>query len=224
MLPTRTNPILNPAGDPEADLIHFTAPSIHRRRLRTERRELRDMRRAKTAAAAIGKIDRRIEIYGFTKGQFSIIDVVNHCIETTGPGVDLQICTWTAGNNDVGAVLSLCNSGKVATSRWLVDITFNRRDPELAQRIRDVFGDDAIRVAKNHAKFILIAAGKWKLVIRTSMNINYNPRFENFQLAHDPELWEFHNAILNEVWNRQKRTDQDLLRPYDLQRQFNDTL
>lgn len=220
MLPTRPNPLLAAAVEPEADLVDFTAPSVHRRELHANRREIRDMRRSKSAADALGTITRDVEIYGFTKGQFSIIDILHHCLDAIGPGAHLQISTWTAANADISTVLELCNSGKIASARWLVDLTFNRRSPELAQRIRDVFGDDAIRVAKNHAKFVLLSVADWRLVVRTSMNLNFNPRFENFQLAHDPELWEFHNAILSEIWTRQKRADQDMLRPYDLHKQF----
>jgi hypothetical protein len=220
MLPARRNTILAADVAPEADLVDFASPAVHRRQLSANRREVRDMRRTKTAAEAIGPITRDVEIYGFTKGQFSIIDILHHCLDIIGPSAHLQISTWTAANADISTVLELCNCGKVASARWLVDLTFNRRSPELAQRIRDVFGDDAIRVAKNHAKFVLLSVADWRLVVRTSMNLNFNPRFENFQLAHDPELWSFHDAILSEIWNRQKRSDQDLLRPYDLHRQF----
>ncbi len=214
MKPTaRVNPLLAPPTRPEADLVDFASPSTHRRQVAHGRRELRDVRRAVTAAEAVGVLTRDVEVYGFTKGQFSIIDLINHALETIGPGATMQLVTWTAGNTDVGAITELCHSGKLKSARFLVDISFNRRDPELAQRIRDTFGDDSIRVAKNHAKFVLLAAGDWRIVIRTSMNLNYNPRFENFQIAHDPELYDFHDRILNEVWRRQRRGDQDLLRP-----------
>jgi hypothetical protein len=93
---------------------------------------------------------------------------------------------------------------------------------ELAQRIRDVFGDDSIRVAKNHSKFFLLdtpGPDGWKIVCRTSMNLNFNPRFENFQIAHDPELFDFHAAILDSVWHRQRRDLQDAT-PYSIHQHF----
>lgn len=216
---SKANPLLCEASDPTADLVSFTAPSVHRRPARTDKRDLRDARRAKTAAEAIGTLDKSVEVYGYTKGQFSLIDVINHCLSFLGPA-SLQLSTWTAAKTEISAVLALCDTKRVTSSRWLVDTTFNRRSPALAHRIREVFGDDAIRVALNHAKFVLLDDGDWKLVIRTSMNLNYNPRFESFQIGHDPELWQFHTTILDEVWTRQKRSDQDLLRPYDLHKQF----
>ena len=75
--------------------------------------------------------------------------------------------------------------------------------PGLAQEIRRVFGPDGIRVAKNHAKFTLIKNADWQIVIRTSMNINFNPRFEDFTIAHDPELFAFVDGVLDSVWDRQ---------------------
>lgn len=228
MIPERANPLLGKKSEPTADLTDIAAPTVHRRSIAAARamtkREIVDMRRAANAAEAIGTLTKDTEVYGFTKGQFSVIDILHHCLTHTGPGANLQISTWTAANSDITTVLDLCNCGRLGRARWLVDLTFNRRSPELAQRIRDVFGDDAIRVAKNHAKFMLLSDEQpdgWRFVIRTSMNLNFNPRFENFQLGHDPEMYDFHNAILDEVWAKQRRSVQDTTtKPYDIEKHF----
>ena len=62
-----------------------------------------------------------------------------------------------------------------------------------------------VRVSQCHAKFVLLANDAWRLVVRTSMNLNMNPRFEDFTIAHDPELFAFTDAILAELWARQKQ-------------------
>jgi plasmid stability protein len=36
----------------------------------------------------------------------------------------------------LSGVLDLVESGRLVSARWLVDLTFNRRSPELAHRIR----------------------------------------------------------------------------------------
>lgn len=222
MLTDRQNPLFKKESNPVADLTDFQSPAVHRRK-RSAKRDIRDVRRAETAADAIGPIDKETEIYGFTKGQFSVIDIINHVIDQIGPA-RLDISTWTAANSDVTTVLEMVNERRIESARWLVDLTFNRRSPELAQRIRDVFGDDAIRVAKNHAKFVMLGNDEWKVVVRTSMNLNFNPRFENFQLGHDPELYQFHAAIFDEIWTKQKRGIQDERRAYDIHRHFNNDL
>tara|TARA_E500000331_G_C16839016_1_gene532691 strand:- start:111 stop:482 length:372 start_codon:yes stop_codon:yes gene_type:complete len=91
------------------------------------------------------------------------------------------------------------------------------------QKIRDNFGMDSVRVAANHSKFALIKAGEWRLVLFTSMNLNYNPRFENFQIRHDPQLFKFHADILDTLWKKQSKKAA-LDSPHSLQIKFeNDT-
>lgn len=202
---TNVNPLLKTDVNPAADVFSLEAPTVHRRPLKTAKRDIRDVRRAETAATALAGFDAECEIYGFTKGQFSVIDVLTALLAVTGPA-ELVISTWTAANADVTTVLQFVEAGTVTGARWLVDLTFQRRTPQLANRIRQVFGPDAIRVAKNHAKFALLSNDRWKVVLRTSMNLNFNPRFENFQVAHDPELFDFHAAIIEELWTKQPRT------------------
>jgi hypothetical protein len=85
-------------------------------------------------------------------------------------------------------------------------MTFVRRDPEAAAAIRKDFGPEAIRVAHCHAKFAMFYNQSWKLVLRTSMNLNMNPRTEDFQLAHDPELFDFLHGIMDRIWKLQPRS------------------
>jgi len=58
---------------------------IHRRALNISRRELRDVRRVKSAADAITGFNHEVEIFGFTKGQFSLLDLLAAVIDITGP-------------------------------------------------------------------------------------------------------------------------------------------
>ena len=198
------NPLLS-ESTPTADTTEFDAPATFKRKRNTANRELRDQRRIQTAAEALSGFDNTMQIYGFTKGAFSVIDIITELVKITGPA-DLTISTWTAAKLDITRVLEFCESGAIRSARWLTDLTFQRRTPELAQRIRDVFGKDAIRVAKVHSKFALISNQSWKIVLQTSMNLNFSPRFENFSVAHDPELHDFINAIVTEVWTKQSKS------------------
>ncbi len=131
--------------------------------------------------------------------------MIEAVLDRTGPAA-LSISTWTAANTDVSTALSLVASGRVTAARWLVDLTFVRRCPQLAARIRDAFGADAVRVTKNHAKFSVLQNQTWQVVIRTSMNLNHNPRLEDFTVAHDPELAAFLQATLDDLWRTQRRS------------------
>jgi len=217
------NPLLLDRGCPTADLTDITSPTLFVRRKRpSHRRSIRDLRRQQSAAESIAELDHTTQIVGFTKGQFSVIDLIRAALDITGRA-ELDISTWTAANTDVSTVCDFVGEGVVTRSRWLVDLTFQRRSPQLANRIRQTFGLDAIRVAKNHAKFALIGNEDWRVVIQTSMNLNFNPRFENFAIAHDPELFAFYKTILDEVWNRQGREVADA-RPYQIHKHFDDEL
>lgn len=213
------NPLFADDIAPTADLTEVTAPTVFvRKRGPSHRRSIRDLRRQQTAGQAIEGLDRETQIVGFTKGQFSVIDLIRAVLAFTGKA-SLDISTWTAANTDVTTVCEFVDGGLLTESRWLVDLTFQRRSPQLAHRIRETFGKDAIRVARNHAKFALVRNDAWQIVIQTSMNLNFNPRFENFSLSHDPELCDFYGGILNEVWQRQSRDIADA-NPYAIHKHF----
>ena len=116
-------------------------------------------------------------------------------------------------------MLQFIDEGQILSARWLVDLTFCRRTPQLAARLRSAFGPDAIRVAKNHAKFSIVENEDWRVVIETSMNLDHNPRFENFRITHDPSLADFLSTILDEVWTKQTRGMSDA-NPYSIHKHF----
>ena len=168
-------------------------------------RELQRIRRGEKAVEAIRGLTKENELYGFTKGQFSSIDLLKACLAHTGPA-RLSVSTWTAARNDILQLERLKAAGQLLSVRFLLDFTFARRDPEAAHAIRQTFGIDSIRVALNHSKFALFENDDWRLVLRTSMNLNTNPRFEDFTLANDPELADFIGGILREIWTKQQRS------------------
>lgn len=216
------NPLTDPVADCTRNVINMQTETVLVRPKRNAIREIRDLRRKQTAETALDGLSHDNEIFGFTKGQFSVIDIITAVLAKTGPAT-LDISTWTAANAEISAVLDFVNTKAVISSRWLVDASFQRRFPHLAQRIRDVFGTEAVRVAKNHAKFALITNANWKIVLRTSMNLNFNPRFEDFTIAHDPELHAFISQIMDSIWKRQTSSMANE-RPYEIFKHFRDAL
>jgi hypothetical protein len=208
MIPAdRPNPLFrkdhDPVVDPEAiRRAHITL-------VRERRREIRDCRRKKTAADVVEALhlDGR-ETYGLTRGQFSFVDMIEAILARTGPAA-VELSTWTAAGTNITTAMHLIAAGRITRARWLVDHTFVRRCPQLAARIREAFGEEAIRVTKTHAKFAIVHNDTWKVVCRTSMNLNENPRLEDFTLAHDPELAGFLIGAMDDLWAKQRRTLQD---------------
>jgi hypothetical protein len=203
----RPNPLLFDKHEPVID--PDVIKKAHTTLVRERKRDIRDLRRRESAADAVSglNIDGR-EIFGLTKGQFSLTDMIDAILAITGPA-ELHVSTWTAANTDVSKMLDMIGSGRLTAARWLVDVTFVRRAPQLAARIREAFGADAIRVTRTHAKFSVVRNATWSVVVRTSMNLNHNPRLEDFTVAHDPELAAFLLEAMDDVWKTQKRSVAD---------------
>lgn len=223
--PSKTNLTIrnfNPNEQPDAAL-NKGKPPVYKSVTAKHKKIIRDLRRRETAVESIAEFQKGVELFGFTKGQFSVIDLINAVIHKIGHAEYMAISTWAAAKADVHQVFDLINSGNLDSARWLIDYTFQRRMPGLAQEIRKTFGANGIRVAKNNAKFTLIRNEDWRIVIRTSMNINFNPRFEDFTLSHDPELFEFIDAILDDVWKKQG-ADLAFEKASTIEHHFRDTL
>ena len=77
----------------------------------------------KTAASAIGHLDHGCEIFGLTKGNFSLISILEHCLGQTGPA-DLVISTWTAAAVDIQAAEKFLEDRRVKSIQFLVDQSF----------------------------------------------------------------------------------------------------
>jgi hypothetical protein len=197
------NPLLRTDRLSVVDATVIDAPTVHIRTKRSAIREIRDTRRSKTAQEAIAGLTRDVELCGFTKGQFSLLDLLKAIAEITGPAA-LTLSTWTANGPEIGTLADMVADGRLSSARFLIDASFARRDPQAAEQLRKRFGLNAVRVSQTHSKFALYENADWKLVLRTSMNLNMNPRFEDFTVAHDPELFEFMSTVMRELWERQR--------------------
>jgi len=144
-----------------------------------------------------------------------------HCLKYTGPA-DVFVATWSAAAGDIEAAHKFLQNGKIRSIRFLVDYSFSSRKPEFCDELVATFGFDAIRVTVTHAKYFLIRNESWNLVIRTSMNLNYNPRFENFEISDDLEMADFMQTIVDEVWSSQEAAE-GFGRPQENKNQFKKT-
>ena len=160
---------------------------------------------AKTGSArdAIGPLTPGCELFVLTFGQFSLIDALCYLVEQTGPA-DVTLATWTAADADLTRAKALLAGAQIRSMRYIVDRSFLTRKPEYCRAMRDLFGDDCIRTARSHAKWAVIANERWTLAVRTSMNLNHNPRLENLEISDDPDLCEFFNAVADDLFDEQQ--------------------
>ncbi len=135
-----------------------------------------------TAATTIGEIRRDMAIFALTRGQFSMIDAVLHCLESVGTAA-VSIWTWTVADYEIDTFAALCSHGRVSAGRLIIDGRARKHCPDAVAAWQRAFGSKSVRYARNHAKIATVEGGGFRLLLRGSMNLNYNPRFEQFDLT-----------------------------------------
>lgn len=155
-----------------------------------------------SAAQAFDGLEPGAEIFVLTHGQFSLIDALVYLSTLTGP-CDLSVCTWTAGTKDLQHMADLLGAGRFRSVRWLVDRSFITRQPAYCEKLRRLFGDECIRTTRSHAKFVTMRNESWDLAVRTSMNLNHNPRMECIEVSDDPALADFIDAQFDLYFDEQ---------------------
>ena len=127
-----------------------------------------------------------MDVAGLTFGQFSLIDLVQATLEITGPA-DVVISTWSAGFYDVDAAKRFRDDGLLRSIRFVMDAAAMKTGQASVHDVAGLFGADAIRSTRTHAKFALVRNESWSVVITSSMNLNLNARCEQFEMTDDAE-------------------------------------
>jgi hypothetical protein len=138
--------------------------------------------RGESAARCIGAVTRGCEIFGLTKGDFSMIDILRHVAREIGP-CRIDVGTWTAAAAEIRQAFEMLTDGNIVTARFLVDRSFPQRQPKYFHALRERFGEGCIRMARFHAKFLLLENERFSVAVRTSMNLNLNERIEFYELS-----------------------------------------
>ena len=136
----------------------------------------------KTAADCIGEIVPGHAVFAVTRGQFSMIDAVLACIDQAGP-CDVTLWTWTVAEYEIESMERLMRDGRIRSACMIIDYGARNKNAGLIAQWKSVFGADSVRYVVNHAKIATIRSDKFKLLLRGSMNLNFNPRFEQFDLT-----------------------------------------
>lgn len=162
----------------------------------------RTIRTAKvgTARQAIGDLVHGHEVFILTFGQFSLIDALVAILDQTGPAT-VDLSTWTAAAADLRTAGELMKSAAITRLRFVVDRSFINRQPAYVATMRELFGDGCIRTFRSHAKFAVIRNAQWNIVVRTSMNLNDNPRLEDIEISDDAEFANYFTAIVDTIFD-----------------------
>lgn len=169
--------------------------------IRTSLRKTRT-RLSKVASAkdTIDGFDHDTAITGLTHGQFSLLDLMQAILDYTGPA-DLDIATFSVGLADIDTAKRLHDEHRFRNPRVILDSGTAKRGSASHVDIADVFGPERVRITKNHAKISLIGNDDWRVVLTSSMNFNFNPRIEQFDLAHAPDRYDYFRAWIDAVFD-----------------------
>lgn len=146
--------------------------------------------------AITGLLYPKCQVYGFTDGKFSLIDVIYAVLKKIGKA-DIVICTWSAGIKDSHNIKWMLETNMINTIKIITDMSFPSRKKNYSVAIDELFGTENIRMARVHAKFVLLKNESWNIVINTSMNLNANKTVENFQIIDDVVLYDFMDQYCN---------------------------
>jgi hypothetical protein len=146
--------------------------------------------------AITGLLYPKCQVYGFTDGKFSLIDVIYAVLKKIGNS-DIVICTWSAGIKDSHNIKWMLETNMINTIKIITDMSFPSRKKNYSVAIDELFGTENIRMARVHAKFVLLKNEHWNIVINTSMNLNANKTVENFQIIDDVVLYDFMDQYCN---------------------------
>ena len=157
-----------------------------------------------TPATAFAGLHDGTTIHGITNGDWSMTDAIIELLTAhTGPS-DLIIATWTAGAADIKRSEQLLRTAEVSSCRFLVDRSFQTRQPRYCLLLREAFGDEAVRVWSAHAKFVILTGGRFDVLYLTSANLNQGRRIENFSIFAGGPLPREYLSLVAEMWAAQK--------------------
>ena len=149
---------------------------------REKNREIRHCAYGETARLAIGDIYPGMEIYGLTKGDISLVNIIEEVLKQTGKA-DVVCCTWAASGYDVTKLHSLSVNENIGDFTFILDFTARMKLKNTGFDKMVEYFPRSVYLTRVHSKFVVIHNEKWNIAIRTSMNLNENKRMENFEIS-----------------------------------------
>lgn len=135
----------------------------------------------KRATETIGKLVPGASVFGVTRGQISMIDLILACLDQTGPAA-VSVWTWCIADYEVKCFERLMMDRRITSGLLVVDSGARAKNGEQLKRWMARFGAGSVKWVVNHAKLATVEGAGLKLLLRGSMNLNFNPRFEQFDL------------------------------------------
>lgn len=140
-----------------------------------------------------------MSLFCITRGQWSMIDAVLHVLDQVGPAA-VSLWTWTVAEYEVQTLTRLRDDHRVTGGRLVIDAGARTKNAGIIREWQASFGAGSVRYVTNHAKIARIeSASGLKLLLRGSMNLNFNPRFEQFDITEGGADYDLVEQIEDEL-------------------------
>lgn len=151
------------------------------------------------AAETIGPCVAGVSLFAITRGQWSMIDAVLHVLDQVGRS-RVSLWTWTVAEYEVEVLTRLRVDGRISDGRLVIDHGARDKNSAIIADWKKQFGPSSVRYVVNHAKIATIESESGlRFLLRGSMNLNFNPRFEQFDLTEGGPDFDLVREIENEL-------------------------
>jgi hypothetical protein len=150
-----------------------------------------------SASETIGPITHEMSLFAITRGQFSMLDCILHVLTEIGQA-KISVWTWAIADYEVEAMEGLMSKNSIIGGRLIVDTSADKRSQATINKWRTRFGEESVRIVKNHAKIARVWNEKYRVLLRGSMNLNWNPRFEQLDITEGGPDFELVQSIEEE--------------------------
>lgn len=161
-------------------------------------RRLHAVESFQAAAECIGPIVPGLSRFAITRGQFSMIDAVLAVLDGAQSAA-VSLWTWTVAEYEVQCLTRLRLDQRISSGLLVIDSGARRKNAELIKEWKSSFGPESVRYVVNHAKIATIERGGMRFLLRGSMNLNFNPRFEQFDITEGGEDFDLVRSIEAEL-------------------------
>lgn len=166
--------------------------------MRTNKRYEAALESFTSAASTIGDITHGMHKFAVTRGQFSMIDAILATIDQIGPS-HISVWTWTVASYEVQCIERLMIDKRILSARLIIDRGAQKKNADIIRNWQSIFGEQSVRWVVNHAKIATLWNGQFKVLLRGSFNLNYNPRFENFDISEGCDGFDLVRKIEDEL-------------------------
>ena len=151
------------------------------------------------AAETIGPCEAGMSLFAVTRGQWSMIDAVLHCVDCVGKA-KVSLWTWTVAEYEVQVLTRLRVDGRITSGRLVIDHGARNKNAAIIADWKQTFGGDSVRYVINHAKIATVESESGlRFLLRGSMNLNFNPRFEQFDITEGGPEFDLMREIEDEL-------------------------